>query len=53
MDDVVREVSGWLAAGRLRYRETVVGGLECAPEALARTLAGERIGKTLVRIRRA
>ena len=50
MDDMVREVSGWLAAGRLRYRETVVDGLERAPEALARTLAGETIGKTLVRI---
>lgn len=52
MDDMVREVSGWLADGRLRYRETVVDGLERAPEALARTLAGETIGKTLVRISR-
>ena len=36
--------------GRLRYRETIVDGLEHAPEALARMLAGETIGKTLVRI---
>ena len=50
MDDMVREVSGWLADGRLRYRETIVNGLERAPEALARTLAGDTIGKTLVRI---
>jgi NADPH-dependent curcumin reductase CurA len=50
MEAMVGEVSGWLAAGRLRYRETVVDGLERAPEALARTLAGETIGKTLVRI---
>jgi NADPH-dependent curcumin reductase CurA len=50
MGDMVRDVSGWLADGRLRYRETVVDGLERAPEALARTLAGDTIGKTLVRI---
>jgi NADPH-dependent curcumin reductase CurA len=50
MSDMVREVSGWLAAGRLRYRETIVDGLERAPEALARMLAGDTIGKTLVRI---
>ena len=36
--------------GRLRYRETIVDGLERAPEALARMLAGDTIGKTLVRI---
>ena len=50
MRAMVRDVSGWLADGRLRYRETIVDGLERAPEALARTLAGDTIGKTLVRI---
>jgi NADPH-dependent curcumin reductase CurA len=50
MPDLVREVSGWLADGGLRYRETIVDGLERAPEALARMLAGDTVGKTLVRI---
>jgi NADPH-dependent curcumin reductase CurA len=50
MGDMFKDVSGWLAAGRLRYRETIVDGLERAPEALARMLAGDTIGKTLVRI---
>jgi NADPH-dependent curcumin reductase CurA len=50
MRAMVRDVSGWLADGRLRYRETIVDGLERAPEALARMLAGDTIGKTLVRI---
>ena len=50
MDDVVREVGGWLAAGRLRYEQTVFDGLERAPEALVRMLAGETVGKTLVRV---
>jgi NADPH-dependent curcumin reductase CurA len=50
MGEMQRAVTRWLAAGRLRYRETIVDGLERAPEALARMLAGETIGKTLVRI---
>ena len=47
---MVRDVGAWLADGRLRYRETIVDGLERAPEALVRMLAGDTIGKTLVRI---
>ncbi len=53
MGDVVREVSGWLAGGRLRYRETIVDGLERAPEAMVDLLSGRTTGKTLVRIARA
>jgi NADPH-dependent curcumin reductase CurA len=48
--DVRREVGGWLADGRLKYRETIVEGLERAPEALVRMLSGDTTGKTLVRI---
>jgi len=47
---VQREVGAWLTEGRLRYRETIVDGLEGAPAALASMLAGATIGKTLVRI---
>jgi NADPH-dependent curcumin reductase CurA len=47
MDDVIR---GRLADGRLHYEQTIVDGLEHAPDALARMLAGETLGKTLVRI---
>ena len=50
MDEMQRSVAGWLRDGRLRYRETIVDGLERAPEALARMLAGDTIGKTLVRV---
>jgi NADPH-dependent curcumin reductase CurA len=45
-----RELGVWLADGRLHYQETVVDGLENAPEALVRMLAGDTVGKTLVRI---
>jgi NADPH-dependent curcumin reductase CurA len=50
MGEMQRTVARWLREGRLRYRETIVDGLERAPEALARMLAGDTIGKTLVRI---
>jgi hypothetical protein len=40
----------WLLDGRLSYPETVVEGLERAPEALARLLRGDTFGKTVVKI---
>jgi NADPH-dependent curcumin reductase CurA len=50
LPDVTRELGGWLAEGRLRYAETVIDGLERAPEALMRVLAGDTTGKALVRV---
>jgi NADPH-dependent curcumin reductase CurA len=50
MADMQRDVGGWLRDGRLRYHESIVAGLERAPEALMKLLSGETIGKTLVRI---
>jgi len=50
LPDVVRELGGWLAEGRLRYHETIVDGLERAPEALMRVLSGNTTGKALVRV---
>jgi len=50
LPEMTREVGGWLRDGRLRYRETVVEGLEQAPEALAGLLRGDNTGKTLVHI---
>jgi NADPH-dependent curcumin reductase CurA len=45
-----REASGWLRDGSLQYRETVVEGIERAPEAFLGLLGGENIGKMLVRL---
>jgi hypothetical protein len=50
MDEMQQQVGAWLRDGRLVYRETVVDGLEHAPEALVRVLSGDTVGKTLVRI---
>jgi NADPH-dependent curcumin reductase CurA len=45
-----REVGRWLAEGKVRYRETVVEGLERAPEAFIGLLRGENTGKMVVRL---
>ena len=48
--EMSREMGRWLGEGRIRYRETIVDGLEHAPEALASLMRGDTTGKTLVRI---
>jgi NADPH-dependent curcumin reductase CurA len=50
MDEMTREIGAWLREGRIRCRQTIVDGLEHAPEALARLLRGDTTGKTVVRI---
>ena len=50
MAEMQREVGAWMRDGKLRYRETIVEGLEHAPDALVAMLAGQTIGKTLVQI---
>jgi NADPH-dependent curcumin reductase CurA len=45
-----RELGAYLAEGRLVYQETIVEGLERAPEALVRMLTGDTTGKTLVKV---
>jgi NADPH-dependent curcumin reductase CurA len=40
----------WVREGRLRYRETIVEGIENAPHAFVGLLRGENIGKMLVKV---
>ena len=44
------EVAPLVADGSFRHRETVVDGIERAPEAFIGLLAGENVGKMLVRV---
>jgi len=50
LPEFTREVGGWLADGKLVVRETVVDGLENAPEAFLGLLRGDNTGKMVVRI---
>jgi hypothetical protein len=48
--DFAREVGGWVRDGKLAYRETVVEGIERAPDAFIGLLQGQNLGKMVVRL---
>jgi len=48
--EALRELTGLVAGGQLRYRETVAEGLESAPRAFIGLLRGENLGKQLVKL---
>ena len=50
MPDMMAEVSGWLRDGRLAHAETVVDGLDHAPDAFIDLLRGANTGKMIVRV---
>lgn len=45
-----REMSGWLATGKVTYEETIVDGIERAVDAFLGLLHGDNVGKMLVRL---
>jgi NADPH-dependent curcumin reductase CurA len=50
MPDFLAEAGAWLREGRLRVDETLVEGIENAPEAFLGMLRGANLGKMLVRL---
>lgn len=48
MPDFLRDVSAWLRDGKLKYRETIVEGIDNAPLAFLKLFHGENVGKLLV-----
>ena len=46
----MREIAGWIAAGKLKTREDVVTGLETFPEALLKLFSGENLGKLVLKV---
>ncbi|HET8994476.1 MAG TPA: NADP-dependent oxidoreductase [Rhodococcus sp. (in: high G+C Gram-positive bacteria)] len=48
--DFLRDASGWVRSGKLKYREDIVDGLENAPEAFIGLLEGKNFGKLLVQV---
>jgi len=48
--DFLRDMSGWVAQGKVKYREETVDGLEQAPQAFIGLLTGKNFGKVVVRV---
>ena len=46
----MRDMGQWLADGSLTYRETVLDGIESAPEAFIGLFTGANTGKMIVRL---
>jgi NADPH-dependent curcumin reductase CurA len=44
------EMSGWLKAGKIHYREQIVDGLEQAPSTFMGMLNGDNFGKCVIRV---
>jgi NADPH-dependent curcumin reductase CurA len=48
--EFLRLAQDWVRDGKLRYRETVIEGIENAPRAFLGLLRGENVGKMLVKV---
>ena len=48
--DFLRDMSGWLREGRVKYKEDITDGLENAPRELVGLLRGENFGKKIIRV---
>ena len=48
--EALAALEGWVASGQLRVPEDIIDGLEHTPAALIGLLAGENIGKRMVRV---
>jgi NADPH-dependent curcumin reductase CurA len=44
------EMTGWIADGRIKWRDTVIDGLENAPGAFLGLFSGDNVGKMLVKL---
>lgn len=49
-ENALAEIQSWVKAGKLKVREDIVDGLENTPQALIGLLAGDNIGKRMVRL---
>jgi NADPH-dependent curcumin reductase CurA len=48
--DAIREMAGWMAAGKLKSREDIVEGLETFPETFLKLFKGENLGKLILKV---
>jgi len=48
--DFLRDMSGWIKAGRMKWSETIVDGFDRMPEAFLGLFSGKNLGKMVVRL---
>ena len=48
--EAIGQLAEWIAAGDIKYRETLVDGLELFPETFGRLFSGEKLGKLALRL---
>jgi len=44
------KLTGWVSSGAIKYRETIVEGLEKAPEYFSWLFKGKNFGKLIVKV---
>lgn len=50
LNEFYADMSNWIAEGKIKWKETVIDGIENAPKAFLSLFKGENIGKMLVRV---
>lgn len=50
LPDFVKDMSGWVEQGKVKYREDMIDGLENAPEAFFGLFKGSNFGKLVVKV---
>lgn len=48
--EFAKEMTAWIEAGKIKYREEIIYGLENAPEAFIGLLNGDNFGKRVIRV---
>jgi len=48
--DFMRDMSAWISAGKIKYREEILEGLQMAPDGLIGMLRGDNFGKLIVKV---
>jgi NADPH-dependent curcumin reductase len=49
-EEAIAQLGQWVVEGKLKYRETIVDGLENIPDVLNRLFSGDKIGKLIVKV---
>ncbi len=49
-DEALKDLQGWVESGKLKVKEDIMDGLENTPKALIGLLAGENVGKRMIRV---